>query len=332
MFIFVVISLSLLCSAIAHNCSWNYRFDSIDNHFNIVYPDKNAVYFGMIIPSNSTSFNVISQYTHPIASYFSIQIYELGGIAYHYNDAELLGSLSALKYPGMQFALNIDLNRTLSYFALFRIYAPLANETSPFYYWAGIPPRTIIDNREYQLCDIDYEQQGNIYTNFTHNINPVTGTVCMKNDEFVFMEAPSGSLVNADANYMIACIQSGKSYRVTIQLPVIMCSLDRAHPHIDEYYDLRYASLSIISTVAPRPTITSYQLPCNESQYTVVIEVGEEVTQPGLLYRQLLPDPAFPYSIAVAKSRCFDYVNNVYDDICIRHSMGAYYPNITLSE
>ena len=154
----------------------------------------------------------------------------------------------------------------------------------------------------------------------------------MKNDEFVFMEAPAGSLMNADANYMIACIQSGKSYRVTIHLPAIMCSLDRQHPRIDEYYDLRYASLSIISTVAPRPTITSYQLPCNVSRYTVAIEVGDEVTKPGLLYRQLLPNSDFPYSIAVAKSRCFDYVNNVYDGVCIRHYMGSYYPDITLSE
>ena len=152
----------------------------------------------------------------------------------------------------------------------------------------------------------------------------------MKNDEFVFMDVPAGSLVNADANYMIACIQSGKSYRVTIQLPTIMCSLDRQHPHIDEDYDLRYASLSIISTVAPRPTITSYQLPCNASQYTVVIEVSEDVMNPGLLYRQMLPNSNFPYSIAVAKLRCFDYVNNVYDDVCIRHSMGAYYPEISL--
>ena len=72
----------------AFNCSWNYRFDSYDNHFNIVYPDKNAVYFGMVIPPGASTFRVISNEIHPIAKYFSIQVYEIGGIAYHYNDIE----------------------------------------------------------------------------------------------------------------------------------------------------------------------------------------------------------------------------------------------------
>jgi hypothetical protein len=315
----------LLLRSFANKCSWNYRFDYVDNHFNIVYPDKNAVYFGMILPPNTTLFNVISKYTHPIASYFSIQIYEIGGVAYHYNDIELVGSLDALKYAGTEYNMLVQLNHTLSYFALFRIYASIAPvnvNMSTFYYWSGVPPRTLIDGVNYPLCDIDYGQQGNIYTNFTHNINPVSGTVCAMNEEFVFMDVPAGSLANADANYMIACVEPGKSYKLSMKLPSIMCSLDKEHPRIDEYYDVRYASLSIVSTTAPRPTVSTYKLPCDVVDFSVTVVVEDDIIMPGLLYRQLLPNEWFEHSIAKAKADCFDNV------ICIQAVMGDYYPKI----
>lgn len=314
----VIFLLTYITSVMSKQCSWNYRFDSTDNHFNIVYPDKNAVYFGMIIPMNSSEFEVVSNEVHPVATYFSIQIYEIGGIAYHYNDVDMVGSLQSLENPMNTYDLSIRLDSSLSYFALFRIYDSRINELS---YWSGTPPITRIDSIEYPLCDIDYQQQGNIQTNFTNNIIPETGTVCIKNDRFVFMDIPAGSLANADANYMIACVESGASYKITMRLPILICSLDTIHPRIDDYYDVRYASLSIVSTNAPRPTFSTVKLPCDTTDFSVIVVIEPDMHMPGLLYRQLLPDPTFEYSIAIAKSSCSD-------DICVQSVMGEYYPTI----
>ncbi len=301
------------------NCSWNYRFDSYDNHFNIVYPDKNAVYFGMVIPPGSSEFRVISNVIHPVATYFSIQVYEIGGVAYHFNDAELLTEYG-LTYIGAPYDLQLNLTSAQSYFALFRIYdSRLQSEN----YWAGIPPKTLVDGIEYIPCDIEYNQQGNISTNFTQDINPETGTVCASNEEFMFMPVPPGSLANADANYMIACITSAKSYKVYIKLPKIMCSLNHGErPHINDEYDLRYASISLVSTSAPRPTIFTYKLPCNITDYEVNIYVPNDVVLPALLYRQLLPNTNFTHSIERAKQKC----DHGYE--CIHAVMGEYYPKI----
>uniref|UniRef100_A0A6C0F0M8 Uncharacterized protein n=1 Tax=viral metagenome TaxID=1070528 RepID=A0A6C0F0M8_9ZZZZ len=309
----------LICAANAFNCSWDYRFDSVDNHFNIVYPDKNAVYFGMIIPPGSSSFRVTSDDIHPIATYFSIQVYEIGGVAYHYNDADLV-ELTQFSSP-YDLQLNLE-NETQTYFALFRIY----DSRLPFAdFWSGIPPKTFIDEREYVLCNIDYNQQGNISTNFTQTINPETGTVCQTNGEFLFMPVPPGSLANADANYMIACVESGNTYTIRVKLPTIMCSLIYGEsPHVDEDYDLRYASMSLVSTTAPRPTISTYKLPCNTTDYEITIDVPANTTLPAFLYRQLLPDPNFKYSIEQAKQRC------AYSYHCIHAVMGEFYPEIDL--
>ena len=53
---FFLLLLTYIQVACSLNCSWNYRFDSHDNHFNIVYPDKTAVYFGMILPKKHIFF------------------------------------------------------------------------------------------------------------------------------------------------------------------------------------------------------------------------------------------------------------------------------------
>lgn len=285
-----------LCISQVLSCSWNYRFDAEDNHFNIVYPDKNAVYFGMILPPGSRELDVFS-HIHPESVYFSIQVYEQGGANMHFNDVQLLHD------NGKGYNLTVPLQSHTSYFALFRIYVPMIN------YWGGIPPRTLVDGRASPLCDIDYEQQGNIYTNLTYGIHDDTGTVCAKNEEFLFMDVPAGSLVNADANYMIACVQPTR-YRVTVQMP-------------DQ--ELRYASISLVSTSAPRPTVWTEQI---TSDITMEVTVPSEVIQPAFLYRQLLPSPDFEYSIANAKMKCYDYVENKYDDICISYVMGVYYPKI----
>ena len=100
-FLLLLTYIQVTCSL---NCSWNYRFDSQDNHFNIVYPDKTAVYFGMILPQNTSFLNISSKVlqqsyrnpfpNHPAADYFSIQVYEIGNFIeaiYHINDEELLG-------------------------------------------------------------------------------------------------------------------------------------------------------------------------------------------------------------------------------------------------
>lgn len=301
------------------NCSWNYRFDSYDNHFNIVYPDKNAVYFGMVIPSGTTNFRVLSNVIHPVATYFSIQVYEIGGVAYHFNDAELLTE-DGLTHALAPYDMQLNLIESQSYFALFRIYDSQLQSDN---YWAGIPPKTLVNGHEYLPCDIEYNQQGDISTNFTQDINPDTDTVCANNGEFMFMDIPSGSLANADANYMIACIAPAQSYKVHIKLPRIMCSLNHGEPpHIDDEYDLRYASLSLVSTSAPRPTIFTYKLPCNITDYIVNIDVPDDIVLPALLYRQLLPDENFAHSIERAKHKC----HHGYE--CIHAVMGEYYPKI----
>ncbi len=265
----------------------------------------------MIIPNGTENLRIASIIAHPISVYFSIQIYEIGGDNQHYNDQQLLTDFS----PQSQYDLTVELSHNISYFALFRIYVPHLD------YWGGVPPQTFVNSIEYPPCDIEYEQQGNIYTNMTYGLNDDTGTVCAKNEVFSFMDAPSGSLVNADANYMIACVQPGSAYRVSMPLPVIMCS------HEDDEYDLRYASLSLVSTSAPRPTVWTIRLPCNASVFETDVVTDDNVTMPALLYRQLLPSIDFEYSIEKAKAICYE---NQYADKCIHAVMGSYCPKIEL--
>lgn len=299
----------LFANTYGRQCSWNYRFDSHDNHFNVVYPDKNAVYFGMILPPGTETLQIASKIAHPISAYFSLQVYEIGGDSKHYNDQQLLPDFS----PMSQYDLTVELAHNISYFVLFRIYVPHLD------YWGGVPPQTFVNSIEYPLCDIDYEQQGNIYTNLTYGLNNDTGTVCAKNEVFLFMDAPAGSLVNADANYMIACVKPCSVYRVSIRIPAIMCS------HEDDDYDLRYASLSLVSTSAPRPTIWTIRLPCNASVFETDVATDDIVVMPALLYRQLLPSSDFEYSIDKAKTICYD---NQHADKCIHAVMESYYPKI----
>ena len=340
--------IQVVCSL---NCSWNYRFDSHDNHFNIVYPDKTAVYFGMILPKNSSFLNISSNVlqlsnrnsfpNHPISDYFSIQVYEIGNFIeaiYHINDEELMG-IENLSKKNTGYSYNLELNPQSLYFALYRIYNShiktpyFIKNLSSIHYWGGLPPETYINGEHTYLCDIDYQQQSNIFTNFSQNINPITGTVCNINDNFTFMSVPSGSLTNYDANYMIACIQSGTQYNITIRTPQLMCSLGyrstQPKPWINESFDLRYASINLVSTNRPRPTIDSWKIPCNQENFTISIYVNETIPQPAFLYRQILPNISFPYSIQKAKEQCFDYVDNRYDSICIRKTMDTYYPIIT---
>ena len=295
----------------ALQCSWNYRFDATDNHFNIVYPDKNAVYFGMIVPPRTQQLAVFSA-THPLGTYFSIQIYEQGGAKMHYNDLELLSDDSD------GYNLTVGLQSNILYFALFRIYEPRID------YWGASYPQTRVDNTLYPLCDIDYSQQGNIYTNLTYGQYNDTQTVCIQNNAFLFMDVPAGSLTNADANYMIACIQPSTTYRISVQMPTIM------GPRREPGYDLRYASISLVSTSAPRPTVWTNAIGCSQTVFQMDFTTDNNVPFPAFLYRQLLPSPDFDYSIAAAKTKCFDYVENRYDDKCIQRVMGSYYPKIEL--
>ena len=335
LFISVLLLVATAAATVAHNCSWNYRFDAENNHFNLVYPDKNAVYYGMIIPQGTGTVYIESEHGHPIADYFSIQIYDSSDLVnslYHFNDATIL-SLDELTRPRTGYKLMLELDVNSSYFMLFRIYGsrlPLVNAThANAYYWSGPPPITYLNDLRFPLCNIDYTQQSNIYSNITKYIYPTTNTVCIKNNAFLFMDVPAGSLANADANYMIACIEAGVLYKITIKIPILMCSLGfSGHPYINEAYDMRYMSLSIVSTTAPRPTISTYRIPCDVSEYSIEVLVDDAISKPGLLYRQLLPNPGFPYSIARAKKRCYDYVKWIYDDYCIKLVMNRYYPVI----
>jgi hypothetical protein len=340
---------TFIFASITTNCTWNYRFDSTNNHFNIVYPDKNAVYFGMIIPPGTSNFTIASDNTqftnlnipvpvHPTASYFSLQLYNSNDIVtseYHYTDVDLL-TLDGLTKVSTPYKQTIMLETEGPYFALFRIYNsqfPLQNANWDMY-WSGLPPKTYLDGVEYCACDIDYEQQGNIYTNISNSVRSDTGTVCINNEEFIFMEAPPGSLMNCDANYMIACIKPNTSYRVSIQMPRLSCSNGynehQPKPWINEQndYDMRYVSLSLVATTAPRPTVETISIPCDVDHYETTIHVGNETQFPGLLYRQLLPNPEFKYSIENAKQKCYDHVDSKYDVICIQKQMGKYYPKL----
>lgn len=347
----MIILLLLTYIYVAHsiNCSWNYRFDSLDNHFNIVYPDKTAVYFGMIIPQNTSFFNISSmvlqqssKYSyqkHPYADYFSIQVYEVGNFieaTYHINDEELIG-LENLTVKNTKYFYNLELNPHSLYISLYRIYnshlqLPFINNLSTIRYWGGLPPSTDINGEPFPVCDINYKQQENILTNFSQNINPNTETVCNVNNKFTFMNIPSGSLTNSDANYLIACIQPGYNYKIQMKMPRMMCSLGyhdtQEHPWINEPYELRYASINLVSTDSPRPTINSWKIPCNQENFTIIINVDNTVPKPALLYRQILPNMSFPYSIRKAKEYCFDYVDNNHDVLCISKIMNIYYPTI----
>jgi len=337
MLFFVLLATATAIAVAAHNCSWNYRFDAENNHFNLVYPDKNAVYYGMIIQEGVGTVYIESEHGHPIADYFSIQVYDSSDLVnslYHFNDATIL-TMDDLTRPRTGYKLMLELDINSSYFILFRIYSsrlPFVNAThANAYYWAGPPPSTYLGGLKVKvpLCDIDYTQQGNIYSNLTKHIYPTTNTVCIKNNVFLFMDVPAGSLANADANYMIACIEPGVLYKIVIKIPVLMCSLGfSGHPYINEDYDMRYMSLSVVSTTAPRPTISTYKIPCGASEYSVEVLVDDAISKPGLLYRQLLPNPDFPYSIAKAKNKCYDYSNKTYDDFCIISVMDQYYPII----
>jgi hypothetical protein len=289
-------------------CAWNYRFDSVDNHFNIVYPDKNAVYFGTILPSQTSNLIISNPRNHPIATYFSIQIYHEDAALYHFNDVELLdGNMDIMTV----YSLNLTLDSELRYFALFRIYESQVHLNSEaLNYWSASLPVTFINNIRYSLCDIDYSQQGNIYSYSNE-------TACSYLDEFMFMDAPAHSLMNSDANYMIACIRPGVNYTMSIVLPEIM-----KYPDFDSFYDLRYASLSIVSTSRPRPTVSTVSLGTYNSVYKEAIFIDDSVPNPALLYRQLLPNPKFDHSIEKAREKCGSDIK------CIKVVMGKYYPRI----
>jgi hypothetical protein len=289
-------------------CAWNYRFDSEDNHFNIVYPDKNAVYFGTILPPQTNLLVVSNPYNHPVATYFSIQIYHEDTALYHFNDVELLDGNMDEMTP---YSLNLTLDSELRYFALFRIYeSQIHTRSDVLNYWSASLPVTVINNIRYFLCDIDYAQQGNIYSYSNE-------TVCPGLDEFMFMDAPAHSLMNSDANYMIACIRPGVNYTISIVLPEIM-----KYPDFDSYYELRYASLSVVSTSRPRPTVGTVSLGAYNSVYKTNIFIDDSMPSPALLYRQLLPNPNFAHSIEKAREKCGSNMK------CIKVVMGKYYPVI----
>lgn len=362
----------LYLASAKNDCSWGYRFDKEDNHFNIVYPDKNAVYFGFILPKKTENFTIASHKatfisSHPVASYFSIQIYnsiDLASPMYHWIDTDIMGSTDQVMDLNAPFQKTMILDPINNYFAVFRIYNSFythildlcALKTPTFggglsdsirfekckdfnsierykdtlYYWAGFPPSSYINGIDFPLCNIDYREKDNIYSNLSNTINSHTGTVCSVNEQFTFMIMPEGSLANSDANYLIACIQPNTKYNIRVKMPQIMCSVgytdEEPRPWINETYDLRYASMNIESTMAPRPTVESYVIPCDEDDYQTEIWVDDEVPYPALLYRQILPSPDFKYSIAYAKEKCYPYANNKYDVQCIQKYMGDYYP------
>jgi hypothetical protein len=337
----------------AINCSWGYRFDSEYNHFNLVYPDRNAVYFGFIIPQETTNITITNSVskktdisTHPDASYFSVQIYNINDLvkpSYHWIDIDIMDNVNKLMDLHASYTKTMILDSKNSYFALFRIYNSFINkqpkkteknENNDTLYWSGMPPKTYINGDEYPLCDIQYDKRNMMYSNISNEINPGTGTICSTNNEFVFMVIPEGSLANSDANYMIACIKPNTKYRINVKMPQIMCSVgytaNEPSPWINETYDLRYASMNVESTMSPRPTVESYVIPCDVEDYELEVYVGNDVPFPGLLYRQMLPNPDCKYSIEHARQKCYKHADKKYDIACVKKQMGDYYPFLTI--
>jgi hypothetical protein len=326
-------------------CSWGFRFDEDNNHFNIVYPDKNSVYFGFILPNKTNNFTVASSTAssivnaHPDASYFSVQIYKNDNLAtpiYHWNDIDIMGDVAKVMDLNASYSKTLLVDSAEKYFALFRIYNSFVSSSNDtLSYWAGLPPRTYINGVESPLCDIDYLEKDNIYSNLSNQIDPATGTICSENEVFGFTVIPEGSLANSDANYLIACIKPNTGYKIRVKMPQIMCSVgyasDEPGPWINESYALRYASMSVESTMAPRPTVASHAIPCDTREYDLDIFVEDAVPYPGLLYRQLLPNPEFMYSIANAKQKCYKHADKGYDTKCIKKQMGDYYPSIVIT-
>ena len=220
----------------------------------------------------------------------------------------------------------------MSYLVLFRIYNSYAksNDTETLW-WGGIPPRTFINSNEVELCDLalTYRIKSNIITNRSSSSD---GVVCPTNDIFTITNIPSGSLANADANYMIACVENNSTYVIDIKVPLSMCSTGQfhndPHPWINETYDVRYTSVNLVSTNSPRPTFRSWKIPCNTLDYRILVEIDSTVLNPAFIYRQILPSDEFRYSIENAKTKCDDVSYNITDK-CMKHMMGEYYPIIT---
>jgi hypothetical protein len=71
-------------------------------------------------------------------------------------------------------------------------------------------------------------------------------------------------------------------------------------------------------------------IPCDTDEYEQTIWVSDKVPYPALLYRQMLANSDFKYSIAVAKQKCYKHADKMYDVKCIKEQMDKYYPVITL--
>jgi hypothetical protein len=295
----------------------------------------------MILPQNVDKITIqsgdesSSQPLHPMADYFSIQIYAIGDLVnsiYHANDNYLM-SMNELMDPKSRYTITVEVeNQPLNttYVALYRIYngggmsGKLKREMmdpNPETWWSGIPPITKINGQSISLCPLPQRKWPIVYTNHTTDIIPETGTVCEINNQFTFTPIPDNSLKNYDANYMIACIQPQTVYWIKIKVPEIGCN-------ISEIGDVRYASLNIISTVSPRPTIETYSINCREKYFTKRIIVDETVPMPALLYRQILPNPDFKFSIQIAHDDCYNENTKYVDNDCIKSTMNQYYPEI----
>jgi hypothetical protein len=123
----------------------------------------------MVIPKNTSNVLINSERGHPVADYFSIQIYDgsdLVNSLYHFNDYDLLTN-DGLTHLLAGFNLVVPLDNNHTYFFLFRIYGsrlPSENLNENIQFWSGFPPETYIDDRYVPICDIDYNQQGNSYS------------------------------------------------------------------------------------------------------------------------------------------------------------------------
>ena len=294
-------------------CSWNYT------QFNIEFPDKHVMYHGMVLPLtyNNELINdiVINSSLYPIGRYFSIQFYQIDDWTesyYSFNDELLLDNFEHANY-------NINLKVNTSYLVIYRIYLPQESYKHSFqdldywFIWGNNPPDVYINNNLLPICKQNFNNSLYVETNYTD-------ASCRSLNEFIISDTYKYTLPNYDADYIIACINTTKSYvKVEVIVPRQMCSKNMS---LNEY-DLRYASLNLVTINAPRSTYKTYYLSCNSKYYnnkqTFTIPLNN-VQNPAILYRQVLPNKYFTKSIQHAKIMCDSSTK------CLKETMDNYYP------
>lgn len=315
----------------AKECNWMYRYDAMVNDFNVEFPDMHAVYHGAVIMKTSELTMIVPQ--RPQARYFSVQLYDVKNadapIGF-WSDRDLLGP-DGLDDPEAGFRWARDVNATSVYLLIFRVYLPMrgnpgAIPPSPLHpSWGFVPvPALRRDGGREPPCAQINSSIPSVSTNYS-DIN--CGSHKFPYGHWVVPPSFERSLSNHDASYLITCLPPGTgTVRVSGRLPLQPCSISTVLPTLANasLYDVRYVSLSVVSMVAPRPTVKTHTFDCRAGAIDLTVDIPPDVQMPGLLYRQLLPNDDFKPSVANANAKC----RNSDSTTCVQLVLGDYYPKL----